>query len=124
MQQLLLVVFALAVLALGYALRASGRASRKPVALRPGVPLVLPLVSRTALSPDTRLLRFALPALHVLGLPVGQHVMVTSAGPGEEVSRPYTPVRYAAAARCFVARDAADPRGAARTTTSALWSCW
>ena len=57
----------------------------------------LRLVSRTDISHDTRLLRFALPSPeHVLGLPAGQHVSVRSTGDkgaGEKVvSRPYTPV--------------------------------
>ena len=71
-------------------------------------------MSRTELSHDTRRFRFALPvrtgavwartardatpapqsAQHVLGLPVGQHVMISYLdAKGEEVARPYTPTR-------------------------------
>ena len=53
-------------------------------------PLVL--AQKTNVSHDTRLFRFQLPSSkHVLGLPVGQHIYLTSHINGELVKRPYTP---------------------------------
>lgn len=101
---LLLLTVALAV-ALAVALpRLVRRSAAPPRALRPGAPLLLPLVRKTVLSNDSRIFRFALPSADLaLGLPVGQHVVVTHATPaGDEVSRPYTPVRHAARAAAGV----------------------
>jgi nitrate reductase (NAD(P)H) len=56
------------------------------------------LVSRTVISPDTIIFRFAMPdLLQKLGLPVGQHVFVRASpkddsGEGTLVQRAYTPV--------------------------------
>ena len=89
-------------------------------------------MSRTELSHDTRRFRFALPvrkgaarartprdatpapqsAQHVLGLPVGKHVMISYLdAKGEEVARPYTPTRC-------VQRAAPPMRGASRAARS------
>jgi rubredoxin len=65
-----------------------------PVALDPSKPVLLKLVAKETISHDTRRFRFALPSdKHALGLPVGQHVMLSykDAATGETVSRPYTP---------------------------------
>ena len=68
--------------------------------LRPAAPktldgskVALPLVERVKLSHDTHLFRFGLPTPeHVLGLPIGQHVMLSYVDEdGKEVGRPYTP---------------------------------
>jgi ferredoxin-nitrite reductase len=66
-----------------------------PVALLgPGSPIKLTLMEREVLSFDTRRLRFALPSAQAaLGLPVGNHLLLSLPGPdGALVSRPYTPV--------------------------------
>mmetsp|Transcript_36968 Transcript_36968/g.82180 ORF Transcript_36968/g.82180 Transcript_36968/m.82180 type:complete len:968 (+) Transcript_36968:95-2998(+) len=68
--------------------------SGAPVALDPSKPVALTLIEKETISHDTRRFRFALPTpQHVLGLPIGQHVMLsyTDAATGEVVSRPYTP---------------------------------
>ena len=54
----------------------------------------LKLVSKSDVSADTRIFRFALPSdEHVLGLPVGQHVAISfSDALGARISRPYTPI--------------------------------
>ncbi|CAI5740393.1 unnamed protein product [Peronospora destructor] len=54
----------------------------------------LPLIEKEILSHDTRRFRFALPSpLHVLGLPVGQHISLRfTDGAGKLVMRSYTPV--------------------------------
>ena len=57
------------------------RDRKRERALRPDAYVPLTLVSREALTHDTRRLRFALPSpQHVLGLPPGQHVSVRSRG--------------------------------------------
>ena len=61
----------------------------------PGAAVALKLISKTDVSADARVLRFALPSeKHVLGLPVGQHVRVSFADAvtGDVVTRPYTPI--------------------------------
>jgi ferredoxin-nitrite reductase len=84
-------------------------AANAPVSARPvkaypvGTQLALPaagefvelkLASKADVSPDTRVFRFALQsAEHVLGLPVGQHVLLSFTDKtGATVSRPYTPI--------------------------------
>ena len=54
----------------------------------------LKLVSKSDVSADTRIFRFALPSdEHVLGLPVGQHVAISFSDTlGARISRPYTPI--------------------------------
>ncbi|XP_071830650.1 NADH-cytochrome b5 reductase 3-like [Apostichopus japonicus] len=55
------------------------------------IPLVL--VDREEVSHDTRLFKFMLPSKdHILGLPVGQHIYLTTRIDGKLVVRPYTPV--------------------------------
>ncbi|CAF0900290.1 unnamed protein product [Didymodactylos carnosus] len=50
------------------------------------------LAYKENISHDTRLFRFELPsAKHILGLPVGQHIYLTTHIDGELVKRPYTP---------------------------------
>jgi len=51
------------------------------------------LKEKFVISPDTRKFRFALPtATHVLGLPIGQHILFVAQINGEPVFRPYSPV--------------------------------
>ncbi|XP_072171809.1 NADH-cytochrome b5 reductase 3-like [Diadema setosum] len=53
----------------------------------------LQLVEREEISHDTRRFRFALPTKdHILGLPTGQHIYLTTRVDGKLVVRPYTPV--------------------------------
>ena len=54
----------------------------------------LRLISKVDVSSDTRIFRFGLPSEnHILGLPVGQHVMITfTDDAGNLVSSPYTPI--------------------------------
>ncbi|CAF0912334.1 unnamed protein product [Didymodactylos carnosus] len=50
------------------------------------------LAYKESISHDTRLFRFQLPSSsHVLGLPVGQHIYLTTHINGDLVKRPYTP---------------------------------
>lgn len=50
------------------------------------------LVFKKELTHDTRLMRFALPSQeHILGLPLGQHIYLSTKINGELVVRPYTP---------------------------------
>jgi nitrate reductase (NAD(P)H) len=63
-----------------------------PAALDPRARRSFPLVSKTVLSPNSRLFKFGLPAGHVLGLPVGKHVFLYGTPPGGEIMRAYTPV--------------------------------
>ena len=65
-----------------------------PIVLTSNAWVKLPLESRTELSHDTRLLRFALPTKeHRLGLPVGQHLFLKGkSDEGKMVMRAYTPV--------------------------------
>lgn len=58
----------------------------------PDTKYALILSAKKNISHDTRLFRFQLPSSkHVLGLPVGQHIYLTSHINGELVKRPYTP---------------------------------
>lgn len=75
--------------------------------LDPATWLTFPLVSKTALSPNTALYRFKIPALASaeaareaivdraqsthLGLPIGQHISVQAEIGGKKISRSYTP---------------------------------
>ncbi|CAF1213523.1 unnamed protein product [Rotaria magnacalcarata] len=60
--------------------------------VNPDTKYKFPLVHKENISHDTRLFRFQLPSTkHVLGLPVGQHIYLTSHINGELVKRPYTP---------------------------------
>lgn len=56
--------------------------------------IALTLIQKQMLSHDTRRFRLALPSKHhVLGLPVGQHILLKFKTPeGKIVSRPYTPI--------------------------------
>ena len=77
------------------ALRPAGLDASVPLALKgAGQTITLTLLEREVLSADTRRLRFSLPAADAaLGLPVGNHIVLTLPGPdGAPVSRPYTPV--------------------------------
>lgn len=69
-------------------------ASKDPITLKdPSIKYPLRLVDKEIISHDTRKFRFALPSpQHVLGLPVGQHVYLTTKVDGNLVIRPYTPV--------------------------------
>ena len=73
----------------------SARTRRKTTldAKNPTKKVALRLESKTELSHDTYLFRFALPSPeHVLGLPIGQHVALSYIDDdGKEQSRPYTP---------------------------------
>lgn len=54
---------------------------------------MLPLIEKEEISHDTRRYRFELPSKeHVLGLPVGQHILLTTHINGELTIRSYTPV--------------------------------
>jgi len=56
--------------------------------------LRLPLVEKSAVTRDTVLLRFGLPSSqHVLGLPVGNYILLQAWVNGEMLVRPYTPIR-------------------------------
>jgi cytochrome-b5 reductase len=51
------------------------------------------LVEKIPVSHDTRIFRFALQSPeHVLGLPIGQHMMLKAEVDGKEVMRSYTPI--------------------------------
>ena len=53
----------------------------------------LKLAKKIVVSHVTRIFRFALPSEeHVLGLPIGQHVMVSANVKGNDVQRAYTPI--------------------------------
>nr|XP_003224227.1 PREDICTED: NADH-cytochrome b5 reductase 2 isoform X2 [Anolis carolinensis] len=59
----------------------------------PNIKYPLPLIEREEISHDTRRFRFGLPSSeHILGLPVGQHVYISSKVAGNLVIRAYTPV--------------------------------
>lgn len=58
----------------------------------PEIKYEVPLISREEVSHDTRKFKFGLPSeKHVLGLPIGQHVHLTTKVDGQLVIRPYTP---------------------------------
>lgn len=53
----------------------------------------IPLIEKEIISPDTRRFRFGLPSSeHVLGLPTGQHISVSTTINGKLAARSYTPV--------------------------------
>lgn len=61
--------------------------------VNPEVKVPLLLVDKEEVSHDTRLFKFMLPSKeHILGLPVGQHIYLTTKIDGKLVVRPYTPV--------------------------------
>ncbi|OQR91314.1 NADH-cytochrome b5 reductase, partial [Thraustotheca clavata] len=64
------------------------------VTLKPDSTIMLKLIEKEELSPDTRRFRLALPSeKHVLGLPVGQHISLRfTDAEGKLVMRSYTPV--------------------------------
>ncbi len=65
----------------------------RPRALDPKRRIAFRLVEKEALSHDTRRLRFALQSSdHVLGLPVGMHMLVASRVEGKLIMRAYTPI--------------------------------
>nr|XP_060622700.1 NADH-cytochrome b5 reductase 2 [Anolis sagrei ordinatus] len=70
------------------------KAKRALVTLQdPNIKYPLPLIEREEISHDTRRFRFGLPSSeHILGLPVGQHVYISSKVAGNLVIRAYTPV--------------------------------
>lgn len=71
------------------------RRNQRPTLLSgdPSVKHLVPLIAKTQISPDTFNFRFALPtADHVLGLPIGQHVVIYADVDGDSVRRKYTPV--------------------------------
>ncbi|KAM9469896.1 LOW QUALITY PROTEIN: NADH-cytochrome b5 reductase 2 [Clarias gariepinus] len=72
----------------------SKKASKGPKTLQdPNVKYSLPLIEKEDISHDTKRFRFRLPSsLHVLGLPVGQHVYLSAKVNGNLVIRAYTPV--------------------------------
>lgn len=66
---------------------------KKKIALSPDTFQPFKLVSKTNVSHDTRILRFALQSPeHVLGLPIGQHMYLKAMVDGAEVQRAYTPI--------------------------------
>ncbi|XP_025050150.1 NADH-cytochrome b5 reductase 3 isoform X2 [Alligator sinensis] len=59
----------------------------------PEVKYALRLIDKEEVSHDTRRFRFALPTReHILGLPIGQHIYLSTRIDGNLVIRPYTPV--------------------------------
>uniref|UniRef100_A0A8C6MXR1 NADH-cytochrome b5 reductase n=1 Tax=Mus spicilegus TaxID=10103 RepID=A0A8C6MXR1_MUSSI len=59
----------------------------------PDIKYPLRLIDKEVISPDTRRFRFALPSpQHILGLPIGQHIYLSTRIDGNLVIRPYTPV--------------------------------
>ena len=73
----------------------STQSKRKNVTVtleNPEAKYALTVAHKEDVSHDTRLFRFQLPSpKHVLGLPVGQHIYLTTFINGELVKRPYTP---------------------------------
>ncbi|KAI0234305.1 NADH-cytochrome b5 reductase 3 [Lamellibrachia satsuma] len=67
---------------------------KAPVTLKdPNIKYPLKLVDKEVINHDTRIFKFALPSPeHILGLPTGQHVFLTTRVDGQLVIRPYTPV--------------------------------
>lgn len=72
----------------------SDKKKKSPILLvDPVVKYSLPLIQKDVISHDTRKFRFGLPTSdHVLGLPIGQHVHLTTKIGDEFVIRSYTPV--------------------------------
>eukprot|EP00741_Cyanophora_paradoxa_P015691 tig00020904_g15148.t1 len=67
-----------------------------PVALDPHRKIAVPLIGKESVSHDTRRFRFGLPSGdHQLGLPVGQHIVLSARIDGKPVARPYTPIYMA-----------------------------
>ncbi len=63
------------------------------VTLNPREKVTLRLTERIEVSHNTRIFRFALPSpQHVLGLPVGRHLLVYASVDGAPVARAYTPI--------------------------------
>ncbi|XP_019399920.1 PREDICTED: NADH-cytochrome b5 reductase 3 [Crocodylus porosus] len=59
----------------------------------PEVKYALRLIDKEEVSHDTRRFRFALPTReHILGLPIGQHIYLSTRIDGNLVIKPYTPV--------------------------------
>ncbi|KAI5616150.1 NADH-cytochrome b5 reductase 2 [Silurus asotus] len=59
----------------------------------PSIKYPLPLIEKEDITHDTKRFRFGLPSsLHVLGLPVGQHVYLSAKVNGNLVIRAYTPI--------------------------------
>ncbi|XP_027199195.2 NADH-cytochrome b5 reductase 3-like isoform X2 [Dermatophagoides pteronyssinus] len=69
------------------------KASRPKLLENPKEKYPVALIEREEISHDTRRFRFGLPTSdHVLGLPVGQHVYMSTTLNGKYISRSYTPV--------------------------------
>ncbi|KAF7707654.1 NADH-cytochrome b5 reductase 2 [Silurus meridionalis] len=68
--------------------------SKHPKTLQdPSIKYPLPLIEKEDITHDTKRFRFGLPSsLHVLGLPVGQHVYLSAKVNGNLVIRAYTPI--------------------------------
>ncbi|XP_030416175.1 NADH-cytochrome b5 reductase 2 isoform X1 [Gopherus evgoodei] len=88
-----LVVIAATALLLVFKTRRSQRKS-DPITLQdPHTKYPLPLIKKEEISHDTKKFRFGLPSPdHILGLPIGQHVYLSSKINGNLVIRAYTPV--------------------------------
>lgn len=70
----------------------SQKDGKKVSLVDPQVKYPFELVFKKELTHDTRLMRFALPSKdHVLGLPLGQHIYLSTKINGDLVVRPYTP---------------------------------
>lgn len=69
------------------------RKRSRPVALDPNNKIKLTLIEREEITHDTRRFRFALPSKeHILGLPVGKHMMISATINGKLEIRAYTPI--------------------------------
>lgn len=77
-----------------YVSKVEGKKKKNPVLLvDPVVKYSVPLIRKDVISHDTRKFRFGLPTEdHVLGLPTGQHIHLTTKIGDEVVIRSYTPV--------------------------------
>uniref|UniRef100_A0A1B0D3G2 NADH-cytochrome b5 reductase n=1 Tax=Phlebotomus papatasi TaxID=29031 RepID=A0A1B0D3G2_PHLPP len=70
-----------------------GKPAKLKTLLDPNEKYLLPLIEKEEISHDTRRFRFGLPSkLHVLGLPIGQHINLSATINDELVIRAYTPV--------------------------------
>jgi len=77
----------------GMSLANKSKGSKQKTTLKKDEFVELKLAKKIIVSHDTRIFRFALPTTdHVLGLPIGQHVMVTAQIKGNDVQRAYTPI--------------------------------
>ena len=73
--------------------RGRGRSGQPKLLQNPQEKYSVPLIEKEEISSDTRRFRFGLPSSeHVLGLPTGQHVYISTTLNGKFVSRSYTPV--------------------------------